>query len=338
MANEFDIFNPHISTVAKGLDGKIILIYGTNSTGKTKQATRMEKPFYLGFEAGINAIAGIPFLPINKWSDFKKINKQLTDPRTLSKAKENYQTIIFDEVWASAQMAERFIVQKYGAEHIGEQAPQGESRPNLYKEYEKEYWDEFTKLTKAGYTVVFIGHEAIDNDTKQIIPKGDKRSMQVVRDNADITVYLKSNGVDEEGKVIKSSGYTAQTSEYFARSRFDYLPTIIEEFTAENLESAIIEAIEKEEEINGTATVSYEAHVANHTSEVLDFNQLKTDIQNAVTEYAKTVENPEDLQATIVKITDKHLGKGRTLKEVTEDQVEQLSLILDDVNDLNKNH
>jgi hypothetical protein len=44
----FDIFNPQISTVAKGLEGKVITIVGSNSLGKTKQATRMEKPFYLG--------------------------------------------------------------------------------------------------------------------------------------------------------------------------------------------------------------------------------------------------------------------------------------------------
>ncbi len=44
----FDIFNPQVSVVAKGLDGKMILVYGNNSTGKTKQATRMKKPFYLG--------------------------------------------------------------------------------------------------------------------------------------------------------------------------------------------------------------------------------------------------------------------------------------------------
>ena len=44
----FDIFKPNYSVVAKGLEGKVITIYGGNNLGKTKQATRMEKPFYLG--------------------------------------------------------------------------------------------------------------------------------------------------------------------------------------------------------------------------------------------------------------------------------------------------
>lgn len=43
-----DIFNPAISSVSKGLEGKVITITGSNNLGKTKQATRMEKPFYLG--------------------------------------------------------------------------------------------------------------------------------------------------------------------------------------------------------------------------------------------------------------------------------------------------
>ena len=59
MAVSLDIFAPQYSTVAKGLEGKVILVYGGNNLGKTKQATRMKKPFYLPFEAGLNAIPGI---------------------------------------------------------------------------------------------------------------------------------------------------------------------------------------------------------------------------------------------------------------------------------------
>ncbi|MBD5073979.1 AAA family ATPase, partial [Xanthomonas citri pv. citri] len=54
-----DIFNPQVSVVAKGLEGKVITIYGSNNLGKTKQSTRMKKPLYLPFEKGLNAIAGV---------------------------------------------------------------------------------------------------------------------------------------------------------------------------------------------------------------------------------------------------------------------------------------
>lgn len=36
-----DIFNPEVSQVTKGIEGKLILIYGTNSTGKTKTLPRL---------------------------------------------------------------------------------------------------------------------------------------------------------------------------------------------------------------------------------------------------------------------------------------------------------
>ena len=73
-----DIFSPTLSVVPKGLEGKTILLYGSNSVGKTLNATKLSKPFYLGFEKGLNAISGIPFNYITKWSDFKKLNKQFT--------------------------------------------------------------------------------------------------------------------------------------------------------------------------------------------------------------------------------------------------------------------
>lgn len=45
---KFDIFNPPVSAVVKGIEGKVITLMGNNSTGKTSQAVRFPKPFYLG--------------------------------------------------------------------------------------------------------------------------------------------------------------------------------------------------------------------------------------------------------------------------------------------------
>src|SRR6056297_1427852 len=110
-----DVMNPQISKVSKGLKGKTILIYGSNSVGKTLQATRAERPLYLPFEMGIHAIAGVPHLPIhNKWSNFKKINKQLTNTATLDAVQEKYATIIFDTVSTSAMLCQDYVSQKHG--------------------------------------------------------------------------------------------------------------------------------------------------------------------------------------------------------------------------------
>ena len=156
----FDIFNPQISVVAKGLEGKRIMIYGSNNIGKTKQSTRMKKPFYLPFEKGVNAISGIPFVPINSWADFKKVNKQLTSLATVQKAKELYNTIIFDEVEASAKYCQRYINGLYGVSRLKD----GNEGFGLWKEYETEYWEEINKLTGAGYTIIFIAHKTENKD------------------------------------------------------------------------------------------------------------------------------------------------------------------------------
>jgi hypothetical protein len=322
----FDIFNPQVSVVAKGLEGKVITIVGSNSLGKTKQATRMKKPFYLGFEKGIRAISGIPFLPINSWRDFKKINKQITDEKTLDKAKELYQTIIFDEVYTSALYCQDFLCKKHGVETIGD----GNDGFGLWKEYETEYWAEIDKLLGSGYTLIFISHEETTKEGKYI-PKGDKRSIKPIIDNSDVVVYLTSNGVDEEGNVVKSSAWFAETTEFFARSRFDYMDTHIEEFTAENLEKVIAEGIERQEKAEGIKAVSYGEQKESYKSEVLDFSSLVEQINKLG---QKIAEEDEDRLPEVIELIEKHLGKGKKVSEAKKSQVDVLAVILDDLKDL----
>lgn len=324
-----DIFNAPVSVVADGLEGKALLIYGSNSLGKSFQATRFNKPLYLGFEMGLNAIAGVKFMSINKWSDFKKVNKQLTTPSNLAKVKEMYQTIVFDEVYASARMCQKYICDKYGASDISEQAPQGVKRPNLYTAYEAEYWEEIQKLLKAGLSIVFIGHEAVDNATQQIIPKGDKRSMQVIRDNADVCLYLRSNGIGEDGRPIYSSAYTAETPEFFARSRFTEITPVIPEFTAENVEKALTEAIRLDAEKQGHKTVSFEERSELMETVNINIDDAKEEAQTICGELAEA-----GFVAEAVELMNKHLGQGNKISEVLPRQAEALSVLLDDLREM----
>lgn len=321
-----DIFNPVMSTVAKGLEGKVILVYGSNSLGKTKQATRMKQPFYLPFEQGLNAIAGVPYCPINKWSDFIKINKQLTDPATVKKARELYSTIIFDEIEAASNYCQEFICQKYRAVSIGE----GNNGYGLWKEYETEFWKQINKLTSAGYCVYFIAH-AQERDGF-ITPKADKRALSPILNLADLTVYVRSNGVDEKGRVIKSSGYLAETDEFFARSRFDYLPsTEIPEFTAENLEKLVIEAIELQEEAEGIKAVTYEEQKKQRQSVTRSYDDLMGDLQVAGENMA---ENGylEELQGIVTN----HLGEGKKASELRKGQEQVIEALLYDIEEFAK--
>lgn len=320
----FDIFNPMISTVAKGLEGKVITITGGNNLGKTKQATRMEKPFYLGFEKGIRAISGVPFLPINSWGDFVRINRQLTNPKTLDKAKETIQTVIFDTVYTSALYCQDFLCRKYGVETIGE----GNDGFGLWKEYETAYWEQIDKLLGAGYTLVFISHVEQTKEGKWI-PKGDKRSIKPIIDNSDIVLFLTSNGMDEDNRVIPSSAWLAETEHFFARSRFDYIDTYIEEFTAENLEKAVAEAIERQEKAEGIKAVSYEEQKETYQSEELDFEAIMEELNALGNKLAAA-----GLMDDLIEMVEKHLGKGKKVSEAKPAQVEMLSLLLLDLREL----
>lgn len=315
-----DIFNPTVSVVPKGLEGKTILLYGDNSTGKTKQATRMDKPYVMAFEKGLNAIAGVPYASINKWADFKKVNKQLTG-KDVERAKEVYSTIIVDTVDAMVPMVSNYVANQHGEKDIAS----GNGGYGLWKQLETEFWEQINLLTGAGFTVVFIGHEERDKDTNRIEPKGGKRDMQIVRDLTDIIVYLKSQGVDEDGNVILSNGYVRATDEYFARSRFDLMPNSIVPFTAENLADAIKIGIEREEEA-GNKTVSYSEYVEQNKTEDLNFEEIKEALKAAGAKYHEAGRVDEFID----KLNDT-FGEGADVKELRPKQVEAMSVLLQDL-------
>ena len=333
-----DIFNAPKSVIAEGLEGKVILLYGGNNVGKTAQSVKFPKPFVIACEMGLNGIDGVPYVPVTRWSEFKTIVNQFTG-LTMEKAKEMYSTIIVDEVYASSIYCQDYVCMTYGDGALT--MADGDSKHNLYQLYEKEYFRQINQLVSAGYTVVFIAHEQADSKTKFISPKGDKRCMNPIIDKCDYVVYLRSNGVDEEGKVIKSSAYLAQTSEFFARARIEYTPTYIREFTAESLTNAIQEGIDKKRQLdNATVTTFAEQQKLNQVEE-LDFDALIKEFNETV----KSIEGSNDLDAVteagqkfktfwapkIAQIVEKYLGKGKKVSQCNENQVEAVSLILNEL-------
>ncbi|MFC8151652.1 ATP-binding protein [Bacillus paralicheniformis] len=320
-----DIFNPQISVVAQGLEGKKILIYGSNNLGKTYQASRMEKPFFIAFEKGLAAIDGIPFAPIHRWSDFVKVVRQFE--RNAEKAKEIYKTIVIDGADIMARYCSKYICDTYGVNRLKE----GNNGYGLWSEFETELWEQIDKLLSLDYTVVFITHEVEDEDGK-FQPKGDKRLMPTIRDNCDFTIYLKSNGVDGDGNVIKSSAYLAETDKFFARSKFDYVPTFIEEFTAENLKKAIVEGIAKQGEAEGIDLVTAKEKREIYEVAENSYEELMDEIKEVGIQL-----NEKGKLEELNEIVEKYLGEGAKVTECTKKQVDVMSVILDELKDLLEN-
>lgn len=321
MAAQMDIFNPQISVVADGLEGKTIMIYGGNNLGKTYVASRLSKPFFIACESGLNAISGVRYNRVNSWADFKKLVRQFTSKSTVDKAREMYDTIVIDEVYASSIFCQDFVIATYGEGALSLGDSQG--KVNLYKMYEQEYFRVINQLLSCNYTVVFIGH-AVEKDG-YVSPKGDKRCLGPILDNCDFVIYLKSNGVDENGHVIHSSGYLAETDQFFARSRFEHCPTYIEDFTAENLIATVKQAIQNEKE-TGATIVSYDEQKAQNMTESLSYEEL----MQALAETGQRFIN-NGYGDLLTEMIEDVLGKGKKVSQCTKKQTDAMNIILDNL-------
>lgn len=321
MAVTVDIFNPQISVVAHGLEGKTILIYGSNGLGKSYQATKADKPYVFACESGLNGLSGVAYNRINTWYDFKTAVKQFTDKKTIDKAKELYKTIIIDEVYASAIFCQDYICQRLGITAFGEN---GNSKVNAWQEYEKEYWREVNKLVNSGFTIIFIAHAENKNDF--IYPRGDKRCLEPIINNCDIVAYIKSNGVDENGRVIHSSAYFLETKDFFARSRYTYIVPMIQDFTMPNFVKAINDAIEQEAKETGRDTVDYAQQVAQNETVQYSYDELMEQVQNLGEEFVNA-NRYEDLQ----DIVEKTLGAGKKASELKKGQEQIIQVLIDNL-------
>lgn len=338
---ELDIFKPQVSRVAYGLEGKSLCIWGPNRTGKTSVSCRLPKPVVLCMEDGLNAINGVPFFKILEWSTFVKFVKQITDPANLEKAKEMYQTIIIDQIESMADLCAQYICTKFGVKSIGEQLirPDGkiDGRFNGYRELDNENRKWLRRLVLSGFTVIYLGHEGSreftdeqGNKYTKLCPRGDRRIVDAVCDVVDIIGYVAPNGMDENGREIKSSLYMVNTKRFLAGSRFDYLPPYLPTFSAEALTKAVNDAVQKQEEAEGFRAVSFEEQkITKDTGPEMTYTELKESIQHVLRAFVNEEKGTVDPRVTA--IIEEYLGKDGKVSAATPEQMEQLEMIYFDL-------
>ena len=254
------------------LKGQKIFLYGGNDLGKTYQACHLEKPLLIMTEAGGNAV-NCQKVPVTKWSVFKDIVNQLTSEKVDKEDKDGrlewetmqdlFSTIIIDTVDNLIDYAEKSVCQEFGVRDLSEIE---DSKKNGYSIYRKDFRAQIDKLCMYGYTVVFIGHEEyVDKKDskgekyKYMQPKGSdnvKASSRFVRDLCDFCIALLPNGVDEDGNTIPSTAICKETKTEFARSRYN-MQAVIEDFNAKSLEQAILNAIKRSAENEGSETTDW---------------------------------------------------------------------------------
>ncbi len=311
-----------VSKLDSSIRGKVIFAYGGNNLGKTKNAVKFPNPVIIPLEKGLNGTSGAVVLKTATYSDVKSHIRTLTSNRQWLQALEQEPiTIVIDGTEKLGLLCQRWLCSKYDVTDISE----GKGGFGLWGYYEKEIAYLIQDLTSAGYTLLFIGHAQSDKEGF-VTPKGDKRNIAPIIDVCDVVGYLTSNGITEDNKVIPSSMWFAETSDYFARSRFDYMDTYLEHFTADNLIECIRVGIERQIEAEGAEVTDFRGQNDMYTSSItMTFEETIDAIREQYTKLSEV--DKLDLFADTV---EKHLG-DTPVSEAKASQLENLHAIFEEL-------
>lgn len=290
---DINIFNLQPSVIDKSLKGKYLLLYGRPKCGKTSFAVQAPRALVCAFELGVNALAGTKYVPMLKWSDFKKVLMQLRKPE----AKEIYDTIVIDTVSLAYDLCEKFILQRESVSSIKD-IPFGGG----YGMVANEFQESLREITMLGFGLILICHskevstgmtDAEGNPILSIQPSLTKRPMEICNAICDIIGCI--NTEFEDGKPVRYL-YTRQTPTIFAGSRYKYLAPKIK-FGYQELVDAIADAIDSAAQFDG-------ATVVEHTDTV----QVKA------RPFEETMREAKELWEHFLNTADTEEGKEQNLK------------------------
>lgn len=326
-----DIFSIKPNVVTRDLSGKSFLIYGERKSGKTTNACKFPKPILLGFEKGYGFLDGIIAQPINTWKEALEVKKQLLKDADAAE-KENretiFKTVIVDTIDIAYDLCEKYIVDKEGVDYLDET-----EKMRGYRALSREYDKFFQEIVKAGYTLICISHAT----TKQIKENGEKydktiptvpdRGFLVVSRLVDVTGYA-SYETDEQGNV--HSMLTMRGNKHLeAGSRSPYMSECIP-FTYEALRDDMAKAIDKQK-ANGATVVDNEVNLFKDNEVTEDEKKSVDELITEIGSYVKAIHNTGSTEYK--KIIAEYLGKGKSVKDCDESQLDMLLLILDDLKD-----
>lgn len=326
MAIDLLAIQPNV--VSRDLSGYVTYVYGEPKVGKTTLAAQMEDALLLAFEPGFKAIPGIRAQEILSWGEFKKVLKQLNSPEV----KSHYKCIIIDTVDIAIDLCEKSILNEHGVEKLTD-IQWGEGSKALKKEIEQS----FRSIAQMGYALFMISHSTIRPFTRpdgtsydQIMPTVTTKLNTVVCGMADVYGYAhKSIDKDGNGRVVLTLRNNDDTIS--CGSRFKYIQSEVP-FTYDALAKAVSDAIDREAQENKGKFITDEP-VRYAEPETYNFTELMTEFEEIVASLkAKTGSEFNSIWGSKIRtIVTNYLGKGRKVADCTEDQAEQLALIISDL-------
>lgn len=355
---KFDITEIQESTITVDLAGKIIGLVGTNNVGKSYVSARLfpGQTLWLATEKGYNAQGGLRPYDIEAWGDFRDAVSQLTtrNKKKREKVRSMYKCVVVDVADKLPNLCNAYIISQYNEKKSAKAQTDGTDFTPIseiseipfgggYASLNKELDTQINKLALSGYCVVLIFHDEIrkmkdnrGNEYDYIVPKNTfSKAGNALKDIPDFMIYLESQGVDEDGKPILSKGYCTQHKEFFARSRFTQCPEEINPFTADNLKEMVKIACEREAELLGARTVTYEEEAAARNevkqAKKLSSSELIEMIQPVFVALVKA-----KYKSVTLSIVEQYLGidddgKPRKISEAEETDVDALQCIYDNL-------
>ena len=337
-----DLLNITPHQVSRDLRGYSVFFYGEPKSGKTTIATKFPRHLLLAFEKGYNAIPGAMAQPINTWSEFRKVLRQLKDV----KVKEQFETIIIDTADIAYDLCEKYICDNAkrpdGGFGVDSVADIGYGKG--YTMVAKEFDECLRSIIQMDYGLVLISHamdktfkDETNTEYSQIVPTLGNKPRQIVSRMCDIIGYSRSVQDNEGGTTTKL--FMRGTPRYVAGSRYKYTPDYID-FNYKSLVKAIGDAIDKQMEEDGSEYFTTERNnLYLNTREELNFDALMEEFNSIIQSIMSTASEEEFAnywQPRIVQITDRYLGKGMKVSQCSREQTEALDLIVTDLHDLVK--
>ena len=314
-----DLLNIQPSVISKDLREKYILLAGQPKIGKTEFCSLAPDALILAFEMGTNARPGAYVQPIEKWSEFKLVLRQLEQPQV----KQKFATICIDTVGIAYDICEKFICQQAGVQKIGE-IPYGGGYSALSKEFESS----LRRITMLGYGLIMTCHlKENSNADGEVIgykPDLNNRCLKIVNGLVDVIGVITQtwNEKGESERWIQ----TRATPTIAAGSRFRYLAPRIR-FGYNEFVNAIAEAIEAEEQHGATVVDKKDVNA----SEAVDFATIRAE---AAELWQKLIAKDENNATTILKKIEMTMGHKMKLSEFSEDQADLLALVVQEMREM----
>lgn len=286
-------------------------------------ATELPKPLICSFERGCAAIPGAMSIDITKWTEFKKVCKQLESQA----AHEKYETVVIDTADVACQLCEEFICQQNGVRSISE-LPFGKG----YSEYGKELSNTLRKLTMLGYGVAFIAHQEIKvnkndkgEDYETIQPVLDRRGMKIINALVDFILYIGSEWNDKGEN--ERFFYTRSTPFIVAGSRFGLMAPKIP-FSYDALINEIQKAMESSTKESPNLLVNEK--IEYKSEEKRPFTETMAEAGAIWTQFPKTPEWNERK----MKVVEEYFGQPIKLSTATPEQQDLVESVINDLKNL----